>query len=284
MRIRSLCLVAAMSLGSSHAEAQEGAPSLQLEVMQAEGGRTVSEAAAALPTLRPALEACRPGAERAYPHARLVAQLSLNDAGVVSAVQLRDAETHPTTTEWHVCATAALRSWHLARGTPGSLVLTMNWQTPMDQLREMGVDTGGNWGFGNAAPPRANPAPAPVDPVSIANSVPTTAGSLASAQISAALRRARAHIQQCVHANAPTNLTFPGLRVEVRLAISREGVVTRVEHVQGPNDASEALTSCLVQVASQMRFEAASETTMAAFAWVLRPPPSAPVPAPTPPR
>ena len=64
----------------------------------------MNEAVAALPTLRPALEACRPSAERAYPNARLVAQLSLNDAGVVSAVQLREAETHPTTTQWHACA------------------------------------------------------------------------------------------------------------------------------------------------------------------------------------
>lgn len=284
MRFPSSVAVVMLSLAALDAEAQQSGPNLQLEVMQAEGGRTVSEAVAALPTLQPALEACRPSAERAYPHTRLVAQLSLSNAGVVSAVQLRDADAHPTTPEWHACATAALRGWHLARGTAGSLVLTMNWQTPMDQLREMGVDTGGNWGFGNTAPRRANPAPAPIDPVRIANSIPTTAGSLTSAQISAGLRRIRVQIQECVHANLPTNLTFPELRVEVRLAILREGVVTRVEHVQGPSDASEALTTCLVQVASQMRFEAAPETTMAAFAWVLRPPPVSSVPAPTAPR
>ena len=114
----------------------------------------------------------------------------------------------------------------------------------------------------------------------VATTIPTTRGSLTSAQISAGLWRGRVQIQECVHANLPTNLTFPGLRVEVRLAISRDGTVTRVEHVHGSTDASEALTTCLVQVASQMRFEAAAETTMAAFAWVLRPPPVSFVPAP----
>lgn len=280
MRVRSLYLVAAMSFVGSQSEAQEDAPSLQLEVMQAEGRRTVTEAVAALPTLRPVLEACRPSAERAYPHARLVAQLSLTDAGVVSAVQLREAETHPTTPEWHACATDALRGWHLARGNAGSLTLTMNWQTPMDQLREMGV--GGNFGVGTGTPRRANPTTRvqPIESVRVLTSQPTTVGPLTSEQVSGRLRSVAPDAHQCVRANLPTNLTFPGLRVEVRLAISREGVVTRVEHVRGPNDASEALTTCLVQVASQMRFEAAPETTMAAFAWVLRPPPNPPVPAP----
>ena len=78
MRLKSSIAVVMISLAALDAEAQEGAPSLQVAMMQAECGRTVSEAVAALPTLRRALEACRPSAERTCPHARVVAQLSLN--------------------------------------------------------------------------------------------------------------------------------------------------------------------------------------------------------------
>jgi len=141
MRLACLLLVP-ISLSASLAAAQAAPqpaehPQLHVEVMQAEGGRNVGEGLAALATLRTSLEACRPSAERAYPYARVVARVSLSEAGTVDAVELRDADSHPTAPEWHACATAALRSWHLPRGARGSLTITANWQTPVDQLREM---------------------------------------------------------------------------------------------------------------------------------------------------
>jgi hypothetical protein len=266
MRRRLFALVVALaaSLTSLGTGAQEGPPTLHLDVLQGEG-RSVAEAIAALPLLQPQIAGCEADALRAYPQAQLTATLSLTEQGVVERLVFatpEDARTAP----WRACAERALRQWRLPRGVHGTITLQLDWRTPTDSLRAMGLNPGGNWGVGGTHPNRPAPSSPPTTPltVRVAWLAPVTSGAIVPREVSRGLLRSSA-FRTCAETHAAhTQVTS---RIEVRFTILPDGSVSQLDVTNDPPELAECVRSVLAQV----RYGPSAAATLVVTAFVVRP-------------
>ena len=256
----TLCLALALR---PRAAAQEARPTLSMNVLQGQG-RSVAEAITALPLLQPQMAACEADALRAYPQAQLTATLSLTERGVVEQVVFStpvDARTAP----WRACAERALRQWRLPGGAHGTLTLQLDWRTPTDSLRAMGLNPG-NWGVGGTHPNRPAPSSPPTTPstVRVAWLAPVTSGAIVPREVSRGLLRTSA-FRTCAETHAAhTQVTS---RIEVRFTILPDGSVSQLDVTNDPPD----LAGCVRTVLAQVHYGPSSAATLVVTAFVVRP-------------